>query len=194
MSVNTNQCSFIKKNNQRCKRLISENTEYCWQHIDSEISKSLESLELLETLPNELIQYVLNSYIDYSEESELIENLTGVKLDIDSHLTYKTEYYKNGNIKIRKTYLDLKLIKSESWYLNTNIQNISVLDLKTGNLDISEFDINGILITKVIMYNENNFYDVLNYYPNGTLKLYIKYSTYGSIIQKINYNLNGDTI
>ena len=122
MSIN-NQCEFIKKNNKRCKRLINKDENYCWQHIDSDISESLESVE---TLPNELIQYVLNPYIDYSTESELIENLTNVKLDIDTHLTYENEYYDSTNtvIKSKHTYLDFKLIKYEGWFYNGNIYKI----------------------------------------------------------------------
>ena len=46
MSININQCEFIKKNNERCKRLISENENYCWQHNDTEISESLESVSI----------------------------------------------------------------------------------------------------------------------------------------------------
>ena len=135
MSANINQCEFIKKNNERCKRLIPENENYCWQHIDTEISESLESVELIETLPDELIQYVLNPYIDYSTESQLIENLTNVKLDIDSHLTYEIQYYDSDKniIKNKKTYLDLKLIKSEGWYDNGNKEFIE--NHKNGRLE-----------------------------------------------------------
>ena len=140
MSLNTNQCEFIKKNNERCKRIINKDENYCWQHIDSEISESLESVELLETLPDEIIQYILNPYIDYINESELIEHLTGnrVKLNIDPHLSYEIQYGNFDKNLIKTTYLDLKLIKSESWYMNGN--KYFIKNYKNQKLDgISEY-------------------------------------------------------
>ena len=156
MSINTNQCIFIKKNNERCKRIIPENENYCWQHIDIEISESLESVELLETLPYEVIQYILNPYIDYATESELIENLTNVKLDIDSHLTYKNKYYKNGKIYKLDTYLDLKLIKSECWYENAN--KWSIMNYKNDKLE-----------GKYEVWYENGYKWTISNYKSGRL-------------------------
>jgi antitoxin component YwqK of YwqJK toxin-antitoxin module len=180
MSVNTNQCEFIKKNNERCKRLINKDEKYCWQHIDSEISDSLESLELLETLPDELIQYVLNPYIDYSTESQLIENLTGnrVKLDIDSHLTYEIEYYDSNKtiIKNKKTYLDLRLIKSEDWYPNGHQKYI--YNYKNGRLEgkYKGFYENG--NKRFISKYKNNKLDGKSkyYYKNGNIKCIINHT------------------
>ena len=55
----------MNTNNERCKRIKNNNENYCCQHIDSDISESLKSLELLESLP-----YELNPYTDYSNEPE----------------------------------------------------------------------------------------------------------------------------
>jgi hypothetical protein len=95
VNKDTNQCKYIHKNNERCKRIIAENEIYCWKHMDMEISELLESMEFIENLPADIIKYTLNQYIDYFTESELIEILTGAKLNIDSNLTYENEYYKN---------------------------------------------------------------------------------------------------
>jgi antitoxin component YwqK of YwqJK toxin-antitoxin module len=186
--MSNNQFEFIKKNNERCKRLINNNTKYCWQHIDSDISESLESGELLKTLPAELIQYVLNPYIDYVNESQLIQNLTGVKLDINPHLTYITKYYDSDKtvIKSRKTYLDLKLIKYESWYPNTNKEYI--YNFKNGKLEV----------IKESWYPNGNKESISNFkngkiegikeswYPNGN-KMYIENYKNGELEGEFKY-------
>lgn len=80
------RCNYIHPNGIRCKKLVEPGQKYCWIHRDSHLTESLEQVEPISDLPTDIVQHVLNPYIDYLDESDLVENLTGLKLDISSHL------------------------------------------------------------------------------------------------------------
>jgi hypothetical protein len=72
-------------------------------------------------LNRNIIEYVLNLYLDYEEDIikvKLLYNKTVGEFNIKPHLKQKKFYGSNGNLKMLNIYLDYNLIKKYEWYGN----------------------------------------------------------------------------
>ena len=123
MSLNKVECAAITQNNLRCSRFIDNEQLYCWQHLELvEIKNDLDDINIL---PYDILQHVLNPYLDYNEEVPLVQELleNRIELNITPHLK-TNETYENDILTQRETFLDEKLIKIEEWYKNGNLKSV----------------------------------------------------------------------
>jgi antitoxin component YwqK of YwqJK toxin-antitoxin module len=70
---------------------------------------------MLHLLSNNIIEYVLNAYLDYEEDIEKIKQLYEYKFNIRKHIYIGIDLYPNNNIKRSNIWLDDYGIK-DKWY------------------------------------------------------------------------------
>jgi antitoxin component YwqK of YwqJK toxin-antitoxin module len=73
---------------------------------------------MLSLLNNNIIEYVLNLYLDYQEDITKIKQLYKYKFNFFKHFGILKEYHNNGKLKRFLAYLDNKKIKYKEWYIN----------------------------------------------------------------------------
>lgn len=82
--------------------------------------------------------------------------LEDFKFDIEPHIRVKNDYYKNGNIKFIRTYIDDTLSKNEGWYQN-------------GEKYFEDNYTNGIRNGEQYIWNSNGTIKDMKIYRNGVL-------------------------
>ena len=175
--------------------------------------KKAELIELLSddtadinTITDDVAKNVLNQYIDYKNDSTVLEQMFGnrFKFDQKTHLTYKYVYRDSNNDKEiessvllsnpdlildkKETFLDTNLILTE--YFQENGKLSQVLKFENNTTESFRYDINGKLSLKT-QYTDNILNGAqINYYSDGTIKSKTKYNM-GTKIESHTYFPNG---
>jgi predicted transcriptional regulator len=148
----SHQCQAITKIGKQCSRNAEPDSDFCWQHNN-----------ILNDLPNDVLQYTLNNYIDYNEDVYKLEQMIeDFKFDVKPHINTKVEYFKNGNIRFIKTYIDQVLIKNEGFYQNGN-------KYFEDNYNLTPEGNNKIKNGKQYVYNMDGTLKSLKEYKDGVL-------------------------
>jgi hypothetical protein len=144
--MSSHQCEAITKAGTRCTRNAEPNSNFCWQHDN-----------YLNDFPTDLLKYGLNQYLNFIEDIPKLEQmLEDFKFDIEPHIRVKNDYYKNGNIKFIRTYIDDTLSKNEGWYQN-------------GEKYFEDNYTNGIRNGEQYIWNSNGTIKDMKIYRNGVL-------------------------
>jgi antitoxin component YwqK of YwqJK toxin-antitoxin module len=69
-------------------------------------------------LHKDILQYVLNLYLEFYIDVPKLENITNFKFDKKCHLKIKEYFHANGNISTKHTYLDENIIVAEHFFSN----------------------------------------------------------------------------
>ena len=134
------RCIGVKNDKTQCTRMV-EGT-YCFQHLDKGKVNECKTLKQIKTdignldsLPDDVLQHVVNPYLDYTDEIPLAQLLIDDRIDfkIDSHLSEKIEYFEDNSVKSITSFLDNKVIKYEEWYPNGNQKILNNYTIKKGS-------------------------------------------------------------
>jgi antitoxin component YwqK of YwqJK toxin-antitoxin module len=118
---------------------------------------------MLQLLSNNIIEYVLNLYLDclaavaYEEDINKIKQLYYYKFSIKTHIKIKIFHWANGSCKSIKCYFDNKIYRNKGYYIN-------------GKISLIEYYKNWELNGKSISYHENGKISLIEYYKNGELE------------------------
>jgi antitoxin component YwqK of YwqJK toxin-antitoxin module len=75
----------------------------------------------MDILNNNIIEYILNLYLDYVDDVQKLKQLYNFKFNIKSHLTHYISFYGGKKkIKNKSLYLDNKPIKIKKYFYNGN--------------------------------------------------------------------------
>jgi hypothetical protein len=77
---------------------------------------------MLNIINNNVIEYVLNLYLDYEEDIIKLKQLYNFRFNIKKHFIYKNDYSWGNYCKM--LYLNNDLIKTKSYYSNGNIETL----------------------------------------------------------------------
>jgi hypothetical protein len=65
----------------------------------------------------DILQFVFNLYIDWTNDSQKLNTLLNFNFDIKSHLKIEKEF-KNEILHIKSTYIDGVISEKEKWYID----------------------------------------------------------------------------
>jgi antitoxin component YwqK of YwqJK toxin-antitoxin module len=100
------QCEAITKAGTRCTRNAEPNSNFCWQHDN-----------YLNDLPEMIVQYIINPYLNFKEDISKLEQLTEVKYKENPHKTIVEYFWDEEKTKVaeREELFDGILTKRERW-------------------------------------------------------------------------------
>jgi antitoxin component YwqK of YwqJK toxin-antitoxin module len=137
-----------------------------------------ENISLLSFLHKHIIQYVFNLYVDYQNDVPKLENIIKLKFDIKPHLKItkitsiikSIHVYDTEDILEVTTYLDDFMIKKEQYYSNA-------------------------MKKEEVNYMNGKYHgQYVNWYEDGTVKLFTTYENGKLEGDHITYNRKGIVI
>lgn len=185
-----NECDAFTKKGNRCKRYAMPDSIYCWQHQDYDLNKIP-----LPEFPNDILQNLINPYLEYEKEVPLVEQTLEKKLEKKHHIYIKEMKDEKTGKLTKKTYLDTDLRKievfnsegvkeAENNFENGKFQGKQYIRYEDGNIaeehnyendekEGKQYDYDGNGILRWEENYKNNLKDGSQYYyyANGKLRL-----------------------
>jgi antitoxin component YwqK of YwqJK toxin-antitoxin module len=183
------KCTKILKSGKQCSRNAQLNSEYCWQHLDHqlsiipennkfEISPTVYFKNIIE-LPPDIIKNILSDYIDYDQLIEITKYSKDFKVN-PQRVQIEENIDLNNNL-IKEIYIDDDLRKVEVFnkdniktierhYKNGKLEGKQYKWYDNGQLNIEENDKNGELEGKQYSWYEDSKLKYEYNYVNGELE------------------------
>lgn len=107
---------------------------------------------MLQLLNTNIIEYVLNLYLNYEYDIHNLKQLYNYKFNIKSHL--KIEIYYDSGYKMKYTFIDNIISRNITWHQNGQLSfKQSYKNGKIDDGDVLHFSSSGILLFKDIWKN-----------------------------------------
>jgi antitoxin component YwqK of YwqJK toxin-antitoxin module len=205
------QCKAITKAGTRCTRAAIK-SGYCTQHYNIYVGNKQD---IDTSLNKDVIENIISDYLEYDEVKELEKEFKDFKFN-PNRIEVKEYFYDNMDIRLRDTFADEILIKTEKWnenrskkeynYKNGELEGKQYTYYPNGRKHKVENYINGIKEGKQYKYYQTGALYAEENYTNGELNgeqyeyygnnkiLSIQNYANGIPGELIKYNIKGEKI